>query len=52
MADAHTTNLVTFLNYNGQRGTEKQVERLRRQFPESQAHVLRRMLAERGLEVR
>lgn len=41
--------LTAWLQYNGQRGTAKQVAKLAKQFPPSQADTLRRMLNERGI---
>lgn len=46
----HTALAIAWLNYNGQRGTERQVAKLMQQFGGEQGFaILARMCAERGL---
>jgi len=49
--ETHRAAVVAFLNYNGQRGTAKQIDRAMRSFPLSQHATLARLLAERKIVV-
>lgn len=48
MSPRYIALLVAWANWNGQRGTAKQIERIAKQLSESD---LERMLAERGVAV-
>ena len=47
----HREAVRLFCQYNGQRGTEKQIDRAIKSFPPSQAPILARLLNERRINV-
>ena len=50
-ADIHTARIMAWANYNGQRGTAKQIDRLLKSFPPAATDTLDRMLRQRGIVI-